>query len=83
MSQRHYGYAAANPYLVELVCLRELDPQIGWRGHWRQEDAEAPRSRQGRPQPSETRTKNLGASEIEDLALLVLQRAHLQLLGLT
>jgi NADPH:quinone reductase-like Zn-dependent oxidoreductase len=30
------GYGPDLSYLVELVSLRELDPQIGWRGNWEQ-----------------------------------------------
>jgi NADPH:quinone reductase len=30
------GYGTDLSYLVELVALGELDPQIGWRGNWRQ-----------------------------------------------
>jgi NADPH:quinone reductase-like Zn-dependent oxidoreductase len=30
------GYGPDLSYLVELVSLGELDPQIGWRGDWRQ-----------------------------------------------
>jgi len=34
------GYGPDLSYLVELVSLGELDPQIGWRGNWQQaEDA--------------------------------------------
>jgi NADPH2:quinone reductase len=34
------GYGPDLSYLVELMSLGELDPQIGWRGNWQQvEDA--------------------------------------------